>query len=79
MDYNLNCGCKVTVSDDTLTAEITYCRTHEAKKLSVPAGHLVDFTEAADNLVKDAHKNMEALAEAGRKLVASMKIYEAKD
>ncbi len=77
MDYGMECGCAVTVSEDT--AAIVYCEKHRArkhrasKKLSVPAESLVEFTQAADKLVNDIGSSMDLVAKAGRKLIDAIK------
>ena len=73
MEYNRDCGCVVTVSEDTLSVEIAYCPTHQDKKLSLPAEHLVTFTEATDKMITTLAQNMDEIAAAGRKIVDYMR------
>lgn len=73
MVYGMPCGCLVKVSGDTLSAEIDYCKKHQPGTLSVPAENLTALTAAADKLVQEATANMSRVAEAGIKLIDSIK------
>lgn len=74
MEYNMMCGCKVTVSEDTLDVIIDYCEEHSRPAASTELGkQIADIVAAADHLADSFSQNLSTMLAEGNRIVNMLK------